>query len=128
MAVNVKTVLEIPELSDHSSCEDDDDNYFTDLQQADNKSDKLLNNLAGSAEVISEEKIKKNEQAARQITVLNATTEIKVYLYSIHIIHYMYSIMMRPFYSFTFYANVLWCIIVFIIIYLLLSFRAELTV
>nr|XP_009301730.1 WD repeat-containing protein 93 isoform X1 [Danio rerio]XP_021333634.1 WD repeat-containing protein 93 isoform X1 [Danio rerio] len=80
MAVNVKTVLEIPKLSDHSSCEDDDDNYFTDLQQHDNnltESDKLLNNLTGKV-ILEQEKIKKNEQVARQITVLNATTEIKL--------------------------------------------------
>lgn len=85
MAVNVRRGLEIPEPSDHSSCEDDDVTYFTDLQKPDNLPEsgrvinKLLNNLVDSTwEVISEqEKIKRDEQAARQILVLNATNEMK---------------------------------------------------
>ncbi|XP_050970035.1 WD repeat-containing protein 93 [Labeo rohita] len=86
MAVNVRRGLEIPEPSDHSSCEDDDVTYFTDLQKPDNLPEsgrvinKLLNNLVDSTwEVISEqEKIKRDEQAARQILVLNATNEMKL--------------------------------------------------
>jgi len=92
MAVNLTPGLEIPEPSDYSSCEDDDDavNYFTDLHQPDKNQpkpgreiDKLLNNLVDSAwEVISEQdKIDKNAQAARQIPVLNATKEMKVLFY-----------------------------------------------
>lgn len=89
MAVNVRRGLEIPEPSDYSSCEDDDVTYFTDLQQSDNNLpesgrviNKLLNNLVDNAwEVISEqEKIKRDEQAARQIPVLSATKVMKVSL------------------------------------------------
>ncbi|XP_056114950.1 WD repeat-containing protein 93 [Rhinichthys klamathensis goyatoka] len=89
MAVNVTPGLEIPEPSDYSSCEDEDDavTYFTDLHQPDKNRpeparmiDKLLNNLVDSAwEVISEqERIDKDAQAARQIPVLNATKEMKL--------------------------------------------------
>ncbi|XP_042616672.1 WD repeat-containing protein 93 isoform X1 [Cyprinus carpio] len=87
MAVNVRRGLEIPEPSDYSSCEDDDVTYFTDLQRPDNNLpesarviSKLLNNLVDSAwEVISEqEKIKRDEEPARQIPVLNATKEMKL--------------------------------------------------
>lgn len=87
MAVNVRRGLEIPEPSDYSSCEDDDVTYFTDLQRPDNNLpesarviSKLLNNLVDSAwEVISkQEKIKRGEEPARQIPVLNATKEMKV--------------------------------------------------
>ncbi|XP_059359807.1 WD repeat-containing protein 93 isoform X2 [Carassius carassius] len=87
MAVNVRRGLEIPEPSDYSSCEDDDVSYYTDLQQPDNNLpesarviNKLLNNLVDSAwEVISkQEKIKRDEEAARQIPVLNATKEMKL--------------------------------------------------
>ncbi|XP_026070848.1 WD repeat-containing protein 93 isoform X2 [Carassius auratus] len=87
MAVNVRRGLEIPEPSDYSSCEDDDVSYYTDLQQPDNNLpesarviNKLLNNLVDSAwEVISkQEKIKRGEEAARQIPVLNATKEMKL--------------------------------------------------
>lgn len=75
MAVNVRRGLEIPEPSDYSSSEDDDVTYFTDLQHPDKNIpesasviNKLLNNIVDSAwEVISEqEKIKRDEQAARQ--------------------------------------------------------------
>lgn len=100
MAVNVTPGLEIPEPSDYSSCEDDDDalTYFTDLHQSDKNRpeparmiDKLLNNLVDSAwEVISEqEKIDKDAQAAGQIPVLNATKEMKV-------LFYMYSTIIQP--------------------------------
>ncbi|KAL1271000.1 hypothetical protein QQF64_030016 [Cirrhinus molitorella] len=87
MAVNLRRGLEIPEPSDYSSCEDDDVTYFTDLQQLDNNLpesakviNKLLNNLVESTwEVISEqEKIKRDEQAAKQIPVLNAAKEMKL--------------------------------------------------
>lgn len=89
MAVNVGRGLEIPEPSDYSSSEDDDVTYFTDLQQPDNNLpesgrviNKLLNNLVDNAwELISEQdKIKRDEQAARQIPVLSATEEMKVCL------------------------------------------------
>uniref|UniRef100_A0A672M281 Uncharacterized protein n=1 Tax=Sinocyclocheilus grahami TaxID=75366 RepID=A0A672M281_SINGR len=89
MAENVRRGLEIPEPSDYSSCEDDDVTYFTDLQQPDSNLpesarvvNKLLNNLVESVwEVISEqEKIKRDEEAARQIPVLNASKEMKVCL------------------------------------------------
>ncbi|KAI2662418.1 WD repeat-containing protein 93 [Labeo rohita] len=84
MAVNVRRGLEIPEPSDHSSCEDDDVTYFTDLQKPDNLPEsgrvinKLLNNLVDSTwEVISEqEKIKRDEQAARQILLPGRTNSI----------------------------------------------------
>uniref|UniRef100_A0A671L2S9 WD repeat domain 93 n=1 Tax=Sinocyclocheilus anshuiensis TaxID=1608454 RepID=A0A671L2S9_9TELE len=87
MAENVRRGLEIPEPSDYSSCEDDDVTYFTDLQQPDDNLpeyarvvNKLLNNLVDSVwEVISEqEKIKRDEEAARQIPVLNASKDMKL--------------------------------------------------
>ncbi|XP_073692591.1 WD repeat-containing protein 93 [Garra rufa] len=87
MAGNVRRGLEIPEPSDYSSREDDEVTYFTDLQQPDNNLpesakviNKLLNNLVDSTwEVISEqEKIKREEQAAKQIPVLSATKEMKL--------------------------------------------------
>ncbi len=89
MAVDVRRGLEIPEPSDYSSCEDDDDViYVTDLQQPDNNNlaesgrviNKLLNNLVDNAwELISEqEKIKSDEQAERQIPTLSASKEMKV--------------------------------------------------
>ncbi|XP_067305784.1 WD repeat-containing protein 93 isoform X2 [Pseudorasbora parva] len=72
--------LEIPDPSDYSSSEDDDNvtSYFTNLPKPARMIDKLLNNLVDSAwEVISEqEKIDKDAQEARQIPVLNATKEI----------------------------------------------------
>lgn len=76
--------FEIPEPSDHSSSEDDDITYLTDLYQPEHQLpesvrviNKLLNSVFDRAwEVISEQD--RSRQGMKKIPVVNPTEEIKV--------------------------------------------------